>query len=104
MISPFSDFGRKVNPIHIRGEIKHPRIFRTSYGPAMMLHLFVPVRENVSNKFDSTKLSIIKAFINLCEGEIFSFELLRQFNTYLVCEQKIFASKYLLRYVNQNKK
>ena len=68
---PLPDFGRKVNPIPMRGQIKSPLIFRTSYGPAMLLHLFVPVRENVSNKFDSTKLSIIKAFINLCEGEIF---------------------------------
>ena len=71
MTSPFPDFGRKVNLIPMRGQIKPPRIFTTSYGSSMSLHLFIPVRENVSNKFDSTKLSIIKAFINLCEGEIF---------------------------------
>ena len=88
----------------MRGQIKPPRIFRTSYGPAMLLHLFVPVRENVSNKFDSTKLSIIKSFYKPFRRGNFSFESLRQFNTYLVYEQKIFASKYLLRYVNQNKK
>ena len=33
MISPFPDFGRKVNPIPMRGQIKPSRIFITSYGP-----------------------------------------------------------------------